>query len=211
LTPKYTANCDPERFGFDAQHRAPQRGVDLRDVRHGISAFQAGRKIPRKARLRAAEHRGQRLRAPSRLMVSFTSRPGGVSRTILPNCSMPSTRCPLYSSTTSPGLTPAFSAGLFLDARDLHAVVFLELQLLGAIGVDLGQIHSQICAPRTEDAKFTHLAQRRQRRGPEAIPGRNPGPARPPPQREKPAPDQKAFFITSPLHEGSRIYFSRRK
>src|ERR1051325_6790692 len=55
--------------------------------------------------------------APLRQISSFTSRPAGVSWTIRENCSIPSTRWPLYCRTTSPVLRPAFSAGLSGSTR----------------------------------------------------------------------------------------------
>ena len=98
---------------------------------------------------------------PSRLTSSRACLPSGVSRTMRTNCSVPSTRWPLYSSTTSPDLQPGLGGrAVVLHPGDLDATLFLQLQGLGPIRVDISDAHSQeATAPRRDHAHLRRDAE----------------------------------------------------
>ena len=93
-------------------------------------------------------------RFPSRSTASGTCRPSGVSCTSRVNWRALRTRSPSYSTTTSPALRPAFSAGLSRIYR-------VDPDAAGLVGgVQVLNHHAETAAPAVEAHQLAALASR---------------------------------------------------
>ena len=122
--------------------RASRSGI--RACRARLRASRDRRRVRSSSVIRAVLGRrvDRLLLAVARISPIATVRPSGVSCTSRVNCRALRTRSPSYSTTTSPALMPAFSAGLSSIA--LHRSVHRRRS--AALGIDVADHHAELAA-----------------------------------------------------------------